>query len=262
MIWGVALPGVVLLEFESAMEQHATSARDRGIESPDSMRLLLVEDDDRTAEHVASSLSEAGWHIDRATEGEDGYARAIATHYDVLVIDRMLPRLDGLALVRALRAAGRQTPALFLTTMSGIDDRIEGLEAGGDDYLVKPFAHGELVARVRALVRRSRIGVDACKLRLADLEVDTLGRRVRRAGQDIELQPREFELLEYLLRHAGDVVTRKQLLETVWNFHFVPQTNIVESHMSRLRSKLDRGFDRRLIETVRGVGYVLRDPVS
>lgn len=239
-----------------------TSSDDPQLGRGGNLRLLLIEDDDRTAQRLASSLAEVGWYVDHAVDGEAGHIRASRGIYDVLVVDRMLPCLDGLTLVRMLRAQGLETPILLLTTMSGIDDRIDGLEAGGDDYLVKPFAHGELVARIRALARRPRIGPDLGRLRSADLEVDTVSRQVRRAGQAIDLQPREFALLVYLMRHAGDVVTRAQLLETIWGFHFVPQTNIVESHVSRLRAKMDRGFDHVLIETVRGIGYVLRDPAA
>lgn len=246
------------------MRQHLSTPmpRDRSVGHGRELRLLLVEDDARTAKQVTLSLSQVGWHVVHAIEGQEAYALAMGGCYDVLIVDRMLPRLDGLTLVRTLRAEGLQTPVLFLTTMCGIDDRIEGLEAGGDDYLIKPFAHGEMVARVKALARRPPIGSDAGQLRVADLELDAVARRVRRAGRHIDLQPREFELLEFLLRHVGDVVTRRHLLETIWGFHFVPQTNIVESHMSRLRAKMDRGFDRQLIETVRGIGYVLREPVA
>jgi two-component system OmpR family response regulator len=180
--------------------------------------------------------------------------------FDLLIVDRMIPELDGLSLVKALRAGRIQTPVLFLTTMSGIDDRVTGLNAGGDDYLVKPFAFSELVARVRALSRRPRGTAIETHFLVADLELDLLKRVVKRGGHEIQLQPREFRLLEYLMRHAGQVVTRTMLLDNVWNYHFDPRTNVVESHLSRLRAKIDKGFTPELIHTVRGAGYCLRAP--
>ena len=224
------------------------------------MKLLVVEDDAETADYVAQGLRELGHGIDVASNGRDGLFLATDGAYDLLVVDRMLPGLDGLALVKTLRGAGIQTPVLFLTTLGGIDDRVEGLEAGGDDYLVKPFAFAELAARVQALGRRPPIQQDATTLRVADLEMDLVSRRVSRRGKTMDLQPREFRLLEYLMRHAGEVVTRTMLLEKVWDFHFDPKTSVVETHISRLRTKIDRDFDTALIHTVRGAGYCLRAP--
>ena len=224
------------------------------------MRILIIEDDAETAAYILRGLEEDGHVLARAAEGREGLMLAATGDFDVLVIDRMLPGLDGLAIVRTLRASGVQTPALFLTTMSGIDDRVSGLNAGADDYLVKPFAFSELAARVQALGRRPRATAVATVLKVADLELDLIRRTVRRAGQPIALQPREFRLLEYLMRHAGQVVTRTMLLENVWDFHFDPRTNIVESHLSRLRTKVEKGFTPELIHTVRGAGYCLREP--
>ncbi|MCJ2081450.1 response regulator transcription factor [Methylobacterium sp. J-090] len=223
------------------------------------MRILLIEDDVVTATFVEFELTEAGHTVERAADGPSGLKRALAGGHAVAIVDRMLPGLDGLELTRRLRAARIATPLLFLTTMSGIDDRVEGLEAGADDYLVKPFAFAELLARVHALARRPPIATVVTVLRAADLEMDLMARAVRRAGRTIDLQPREFRLLEFLMRNVGSLVTRRQLLENVWDFHFDPRTNIVETHMSRLRAKVDRTFDRGLIETVRGSGYILRD---
>jgi two-component system OmpR family response regulator len=224
------------------------------------MKLLLVEDDRETAAYLKRSLLEAGHVVDHAASGRDGLLLAAAEPYDVIVLDRMLPELDGLAILRTIRASGVKAPVLLLTALGGIDDRVEGLEAGGDDYLVKPFAFAELLARVNALSRRPPPQDAPTILRVADLQLDLLKRTVTRGGQRIELQPREFQLLEYLLRNAGRVVTRRMLLESVWEFHFDPKTNIVETHMSRLRAKLDRGSDAELIHTVRGAGYILREP--
>lgn len=222
------------------------------------MRILLVEDDAETASYIARGLEEAGHVVDRAADGQDGLFLATGGHYEVMVVDRMLPKLDGLAMVRALRAAGIVTPALFLTARAGVGDRVEGLEAGGDDYLVKPFAFAELLARINALARRPPWKPEATVLRVGDLELDLVRRTVTRAGRRIELQPREFRLLEYLMRRAGQVVTRTMLLEGVWDFHFDPKTTVVETHISRLRAKIDKGFERELIHTVRGAGYVIR----
>src|SRR6202790_4234828 len=224
------------------------------------MKLLLVEDDPETAAYLKRSLAEAGHAVDHASKGRDGLLLAVGETYDVVLLDRMLPEIDGVAILRTLRAAGVKTPVLLLTAMGGIDDRVEGLEAGGDDYLVKPFAFAELLARVNALARRPPPQDVQTTLRIADLEMNLLRRTVTRAGRKIELQPREFQLLEHLMRHAGRVVTRTMLLEAVWDFHFDPKTNIVETHISRLRGKVDRGHGRELIHTVRGAGYVLREP--
>lgn len=224
------------------------------------MRILVIEDDSDTANYIASGLKEVGHAVDCVTTGTEGLLRAGGGGYDVIVVDRMLPGVDGLGVVRTMRAAGVQTPVLFLTTLGGLDDRVAGLNAGGDDYLGKPFAFSELAARVAALGRRPRGGGErtAASLRVGDLEMDLLGRRVRRAGRPIELVPREFQILEYLMRNAGQVVTRTMLLEHVWDFHFDPQTTLVETHMSRLRAKIDKDFERPLLHTVRGAGYCLR----
>jgi two-component system, OmpR family, response regulator len=220
------------------------------------MRLLVVEDDVETAGYVLRGLREHGHVADHAKDGHDGLMLAGEGKYDVLIIDRMLPKLDGLTLLKTLREGGLKTPALFLTAMGSVEDRVRGLETG-DDYLVKPFAFAELYARVRSLSRRPPLEAPETALRVADLEMDLLRRRVTRAGQPIVLLPTEFRLLEYLLRHAGRVVTRTMLLESVWGFHFEPKTNIVETHVSRLRAKMDRGFEQEMIKTVRGSGYMV-----
>ena len=219
------------------------------------MKILLLEDDAPTREHVVRSLTQAGHVVDACSEGRDAIFHAIGEPYGMLIIDRMVPAIDGLSVVKAVRAAGVRTPVIFLTAMDGVDDRVEGLEAGGDDYLVKPFAMSELLARVSALGRRPPLGEDLTIIRVADLELDRLKRSATRAGQRIELQAQEFKLLEYLMQHAGEIVTRTMLLENVWSFHFDPRTNVIESHMSRLRAKVDRGFASELIHTVRGSGY-------
>ncbi len=221
------------------------------------MRILLIEDDDETAAYVANGLRELGHVVDHAATGKDGLHLGAGESFDLMIVDRMLPGLDGLALVKAIRAAGTKTPVLFLTTMGGIDDRVAGLDAGGDDYLVKPFAFAELVARINALARRPAMSEVQTVLRVGDLEMNLLKHSVMREGQSIDLQPREFQLLEYLMRNADRVVTRTMLLEQVWGFHFDPQTNVVETHISRLRSKVDKGFDWELIKTVRGAGYMI-----
>ena len=222
------------------------------------MKVLVIEDDAEMAAYIVKGLAEHGHVIDHASNGREGLFLADAGSYDVAIVDRMLPALDGLSLVKSLRGEGISTAVLFLTNLGGIDDRVEGLDAGGDDYLVKPFAFSELLARINALARRPAITAVETSLRFADLEIDLLKRSVVRSGRAIELQPREFKLLECLMRHAGRVVTRTMLLEMVWDFHFDPKTNIVETHMSRLRAKLDRGFESELIHTVRGSGYSLR----
>ncbi len=224
------------------------------------MKLLLIEDDVHTAAYVAAGLRQQGHTVDQAGNGRDGLFLAAGGEHDVLVVDRMLPGLDGLSLVRTLRATGTTAPVLFLTTLGGIDDRVDGLEAGGDDYLVKPFAFAELLARVNALARRPRLSDRPAVLEVADLRMDLLARTLTRAGRPIELQPREFQLLEYLMRHAGRVVTRTMLLEGVWDFHFDPRTNIVETHISRLRGKIGGPGEPELIHTVRGAGYLIRAP--
>ena len=221
------------------------------------MKILLIEDDHETAGHIVHALESQGHSVEQAHDGIEGLAQARAGEHSALIVDRMLPGMDGLSLVRQLRADGRQTPVLFLTTMSGLDDRVEGLEGGGDDYLAKPFAFSELLARVNAITRRHGES-EPTRLRAADLEMDLIRRTASRGGKSIDLQPQEFRLLEYLLRNAGRVVTRTMLLENVWDLHFDPRTNIVETHLSRLRSKIDRGFGAELIHTVRGAGYILR----
>ncbi len=224
------------------------------------MKILLIEDDDDTAQYVAKGLRQSGHAVERVRDGNDGLALAKDNAHDIIILDRMLPGMDGLSLAKQLRESGSQTPILFLTTMGGVGDRVEGLEAGGDDYLVKPFALAELIARVNSLTRRSqRTGAEQqTTLRVGDLEMDLIARTVSRHGRLIELQPQEFKLLEYLVRHEGRVVTRTMLIENVWELHFDPQTNIVESHMSRLRTKVDKDFSIQLIQTIRGTGYILR----
>ncbi len=224
------------------------------------MKILLVEDDKEAAAYMRRALSEAGHMMDHAATGREGLMLAVGEAYDVIVLDRMLPQLDGLTILRTMRAASVKTPVLLLTALGGIDDRVEGLEAGGDDYLVKPFAFAEFLARVNALARRPPPQDVPSALQVADLRMDLLKHTVVRAGQRIELQPREYQLLEYLMRNAGRVVTRTMLLESIWDFHFDPKTNIVETHMSRLRGKVDRGQPKELIHTVRGAGYCLREP--
>jgi two-component system OmpR family response regulator len=223
------------------------------------VRILLVEDDAATAAYVKRGLAEAGHTVDHAADGQEGLFLASGGGHDVLVVDRMLPKLDGLSLVRALRAAGVRAPAIFLTARAGVGDRVEGLDAGGDDYLAKPFAFAELLARINALGRRPPLQQEATVLRVGDLEMDLLRHSVTRAGRRIALQPREWRLLEFLMRRKGAVVTRTMLLEGVWDFHFDPMTSVVETHISRLRAKIDKGFDRPLIHTVRGAGYTVRD---
>ncbi len=222
------------------------------------MRILVIEDDVETATYLVEGLKEEGHNVSCTHNGRDGLFLAASEAFELAIVDRMLPEMDGLTLVKALRSAKVETPVLFLTTMSGVDDRVTGLNAGADDYLVKPFAFGELAARVAALGRRPRRTIAETTFKVADLELDLLTRTVRRGGREIMLQPREFSLLEYLMRHAGHIVTRTMLLENVWDYHFDPRTNIVESHLSRLRTKVDKGFKLELIHTVRGSGYCLR----
>jgi two-component system OmpR family response regulator len=224
------------------------------------LKILLIEDDGENADYVASGLREEGHLVAQAASGAEGLICAMDNGFDLLIVDRMIPGLDGLNVVKSLRAAGRDTPVLFLTALGGVEDRVLGLNAGGDDYLVKPFAFSELVARVAALGRRPRTTAAETRLQVLDLELDLLSRTVRRRGELIELQPREFRLLEYLMRHAGQVVTRTMLLEHVWDIHFAPRTNVVETHISRLRTKIDKGFEAGLIHTVRGAGYCVRGP--
>jgi two-component system OmpR family response regulator len=219
------------------------------------MKILLIEDDAKTLEFLRAGLVPEGYALSTAADGRAGLISAASGNFDLLIIDRLLPGLDGLALVRTLRAAGIETPVLFLTALGGIDDRVDGLRAGGDDYLVKPFALEELSARVGVLTRRKKIIPKQTILRIADLELDRLSQRVSRAGKRIDLKPREYQLLEYLMLHENQVVTRTMLLEAVWDFHFDPRTSVVESHISRLRAKVDRGHGQELIQTYRGSGY-------
>ena len=224
------------------------------------MRLLIVEDDAEAAAYLTKAFREVGHVADHAADGLEGYAMAEGGGYDVLVIDRMLPRLDGLSLIRSLREQKDDTPALILSALAQVDDRVKGLRAGGDDYLPKPYAFSELLARVEVLARRR--GAPASEpttYRVGDLVLDRLAHRVTREGQEIVLQPREFRLLEYLMKHAGQVVTRTMLLENVWDYHFDPQTNVIDVHVSRLRAKVDKGFEPPMIHTIRGAGYMVRD---
>jgi len=229
--------------------------------SDSTMRVLVIEDDPDVAAYLSKALKEIGAVVDHAANGRDGLFLAAGEPYDVCVVDRMLPGLDGLAIVRTLRASGNSTPVLILSALGEVDDRVEGLRAGGDDYLVKPFAFAELHARLEALLRRSGTEPAASVLRVGDLELDRLSREVSRGGERVELQPREFRLLEYLMRHAEQVVTRTMLLENVWDYHFDPQTNVIDVHISRLRRKIEKEASKPLLHTVRGAGYILRaDP--
>ncbi len=223
------------------------------------MRVLVVEDDADTAHYLQKGLGEHGHVCDRAADGPEALEAALNREYDVIVMDRMLPKLDGLSVLRALRAAGRQTPVLILSALSQVDDRVQGLTAGGDDYLTKPFAFSELLARLEVLTRRGKSDPAVeTRLALGDLEMDLLSRTVTRGGQVIDLQPREFKILEYFLRRAGRVVTRTMLLEGVWDYNFDPQTNVIDVHISRLRQKIDKGFAVPLLHTIRGSGYILK----
>ena len=223
------------------------------------MRVLIVEDDANTADFVIKGLRQAGYTPDHAADGKEGLFLALEQPYDIIVLDRMLPGLDGLNLLRTLRSAGNSTPVLLLSALGEVDDRVEGLRAGGDDYLVKPFALVELQARLEALLRRGEVKAADSLLRVGNLELDRFTRAARRGGRAIDLQPREYQLLEYLMLHAGQVVTRTMLLEGVWDYHFDPQTNVIDVHISRLRAKIDKGEERPLLHTVRGAGYCLRD---
>jgi len=223
------------------------------------MKILLLEDDANTAAYISKGLEEEGHTVDHIPDGRDALGPAIRESYDVIILDRMLPNLDGLALIKAIRGAGCRVPVLFLTALGGVDDRVEGLDAGGDDYLVKPFAFSELLARVNALARRPHTKGEETRLKVGDLEVDLVSRRVSRGGDTIDLQPREFRLLEVLVRNQGRILTRTMLLERVWSFHFDPKTSVVETHISRLRAKIDKPYGRELIHTIRGSGYTVHD---
>ena len=227
------------------------------------MQVLIIEDDRDAAGYMAKGLKESGHNVEVVNSGKDGLLMAAGADYDALIVDRMLPELDGLSLVRTLRATGNQTPVLFVSALGDVDERVKGLRSGGDDYLAKPYAFSELLARLESLVRRSSTGTAVAPetvLHYQDLSLDLLARRVVRAGRPIDLQPREFKLLEVLMRHAGQVMTRTMLLEKVWDYRFDPQTNVIDVHISRLRQKIDRGHAQALIQTVRGAGYSLRAP--
>jgi two-component system OmpR family response regulator len=222
------------------------------------MKILIIEDDRDAASYLMTALDEAGHVTHHAGDGDTGYAMASSMDYDVLIVDRMLPRRDGLSIIESLRAENNKTPVLILSALGEVDDRVEGLRSGGDDYLTKPYAFSELLARIEVLARRSAPSEAATSYQVGDLSLDRLSRKVTRAEEDIQLQPREFRLLEYLMKHAGQVVTRTMLLENVWDYHFDPQTNVIDVHMSRLRSKIDRGQDKPLLHTIRGAGYMIR----
>ena len=222
------------------------------------MQILLIEDDLEAAKFLVKGLRESGYSVDHAADGREGLFRATEGQFDLVVTDRMLPQLDGLTVIQLMRRKGITTPVLVLSALGSVDDRVRGLKAGGDDYLTKPFAFVELLARIEALSRRRSSVADTTKLKIADLDFDLLARRVTRGGREIELTARELKLLEFLMRRAGQVVTRTMLLEGVWDLHFDPQSNLIDVHISRLRQAIDRGADRQLIHTVRGSGYVLR----
>jgi two-component system, OmpR family, response regulator len=240
---------------------HSSPLTSPGHQAPtEAMHLLLIEDDLQAAEYLVKGLHESGYEVAHSADGRDGLLKAEQGGYDVIIADRQLPHMDGLSIIGALRQKGDRTPVLILSALGTVDDRVDGLKAGGDDYLTKPFALAELLARVEALSRRASAGAaEQTRFRVADLEMDLLTRRVVRGGRAIELTTKEFQLLEYLMRRPGQVVTRTMLLEGVWNLHFDPQTNIIDVHMSRLRNAIDRGFSKPLIHTIRGAGYVLRD---
>jgi two-component system OmpR family response regulator len=230
--------------------------------STSQMRLLIIEDDRDSADYLVKAFREVGHVADLASDGEEGLSLADGGDYDVLVIDRMLPKRDGLSVIGCLRDKGIRTPVLILSALGQVDDRIKGLRAGGDDYLPKPYSFAELLARVESLSRRHGGRAEETVYRVGDLELDRLSHRVARSGEELTLQPREFRLLEYLMKHAGHVVTRTMLLENVWDYHFDPQTNVIDVHVSRLRSKIDKGFEQPLLHTIRGAGYMIRDGVN
>ena len=223
------------------------------------MRILVIEDDREAASWLIKGLAESGHVVDHAADGEEGLSLAHEAVHDVLIVDRMLPKIDGLTIIRKMRESGLKTPVLILSALTDVDERVKGLRAGGDDYLGKPYAFAELLARVENLGHRANQAPLETKLRAADLEIDLLSRTVTRGGRPIVLQPREFKLLEYLVRNAGHIVTRTMLLENVWDYHFDPQTNVIDVHISRLRSKIDKGYDDPILQTVRGAGYMIRD---
>ncbi len=228
-------------------------------QKPRSMRLLIIEDDRDATDYIVRAFREVGHVADHAADGEEGLAMALHGDYDVLIVDRMLPKRDGLSVIGELRANKIETPVLILSALGQVDDRVKGLRAGGDDYLPKPYSFAELLARIEVLARRRGGRSEETVYRVGDLELDRLSHRVTRGGEDVVLQPREFRLLEYLMKHAGQVVTRTMLLENVWDYHFDPQTNVIDVHISRLRSKIDKGFSPPLLHTIRGAGYMIRD---
>ena len=224
------------------------------------MKALVIEDDQDVANYLVKGLKESDFVVDHAADGKQGMMMAASEDYDIMIVDRMLPGMDGLSIIKTVRATGNQVPVLILSALGDVDDRVEGLRGGGDDYLTKPFSFTELLARIESLVRRNRQSAETeTVLRVADLEMDLLARTVKRAGQNIDVQPREFRMLEYLMRNAGQVVTRTMLLEQVWDYHFDPQTNVLDVHISRLRAKIDKEFDTPLLQTIRGAGYMLRE---
>ena len=238
------------------MQAELTTAARRRTEMP--MRILVIEDDADAANWLVKGLKESGHVVDLAQDGELGFAMAQEGLHEVLIIDRMLPKLDGLTVIKKLRAGGSKTPVLILSALSDVEERVKGLRSGGDDYLAKPYSFAELLARVEGLGSRNQIDIKETTLKAMDLEIDLLTRAVTRSAKTILLQPREFKLLEYLVRNAGHIVTRTMLLENVWDYHFDPQTNVIDVHVSRLRSKIDKGFEEQLLQTVRGAGYMIR----
>jgi len=224
-------------------------------------RILTIEDDAVTAREIVAELSSHGLDVDWVDNGREGLVRAVSGDYDLITLDRMLPELDGLAIVTTLRTIGVSTPILMISALSDVDERVRGLRAGGDDYLPKPYSFAELLARVEVLSRRNVGPAEETTYKVGDLELDRLSHRVARGKEELTLQPREFRLLEYLMKHAGQVVTRTMLLENVWDYHFDPQTNVIDVHISRLRSKIDKGFERPLLHTIRGAGYMIRDGI-
>ncbi len=226
------------------------------------MRILLIEDDSSVADYIINGLEQNAYNVEHSADGKQGLLMATGGGYDVMVVDRMLPNVDGLTIIQTLRAADNKTPVLILSALGEVDDRVKGLQVGGDDYLVKPFAFAELLARIEAILRRQQSSETQTRLKVADLEMDLLTHKVTRSGKGFNLQPREYKLLEYLMKNAGQVVTRTMLLENVWEYHFDPQTNVIDVHISRLRQKIDKGFDKPLLSTVRGAGYMLHDPTT
>lgn len=225
------------------------------------MHILIIEDDKEAVRYLSKGLTESGHLVEHVADGKSGLGRALTGAYDVMIIDRMLPELDGLSIIAALRAAGVKTPVLILSALGAVDDRVEGLKAGGDDYLTKPYAFSELLARIEVLARRNQPEQGDHKLKIADLEMDLIKHKVSRGGKTINLQPREFRLLEYLMRHKGQVISRTMLLEQVWDYNFDPQTNVIDVHISRLRNKIDKGHELQLLHTIRGAGYTLSESV-